>query len=123
MNSTHIFAAHAQVPSGTDLYERYKYMTVVVEVKIDSGVIVNCCVPVYCKLHNDFVVAILKGKSLDVDKEAIIEEIDERTHTLSKRALITAIQGLYNQYTMTKCTISRRQKNILRDVKNSTDKT
>lgn len=99
---THLFAAHAQLPVGTDLHERYKVLTIIVKVDIASGEILNCVVPAYCQLHNDFVAEILRGKFLGTDKEAIIEEIDERVHTLSKRALITSIQGLQNNYIMVK---------------------
>lgn len=100
--NTHIFAAHAQLPVGTDLQERFKVLTLVVVVDIDSGKIIDCVVPMYCKLHNDFVANILRGKCLDNDKGSIIEEIDERIHTVSKRALITTIQGLHNNYIMVK---------------------
>jgi hypothetical protein len=117
MMNTHIFAAHAQLPVGTDLHERFKVLTLVVIVDIDSSEIIDCVVPMYCKLHNDFVANILRGKHLDRDKGAIIEEIDERIHTLSKRALITTIQALHNNYIMVMKT-QREKKNdsILDDV-------
>jgi hypothetical protein len=113
MSKTHIFAAHAQVPAGTDLYERHKYLSLVVTVNLISGEIVDCCIPMYCALHDGFIREILIGKSLQNDKQLIIEEVDARVHTFSKRALITAIQGVYNHYIMTRKTILNRNDMII----------
>jgi hypothetical protein len=102
MKNTYIFSGHAQLPEGTDIYETYKSVSVVAEIDMVSGKIVNCSVPVYFKGNSDFVAAIMCGKSIDTDLEVIISEIDERFHTLSKRALITAIQAVYNRYCIAK---------------------
>jgi hypothetical protein len=110
MKKTHVFAAHAQVPAGTDIYEKHKYLSVVVTVDIDSGEIIDCCIPMYCVMHNDFIREIVIGRSLHTEKELIIEEVDERVHTFSKRALITAIQGLYNHYVMTRKAIFSKKR-------------
>jgi len=100
MRKTQVFSGHAQIPTGLDLYENYKYLTILVEVDGETGEIVNCSVPIYCKLHNDFLADIFIGKSLSSDINLIIKEIGERCHTVSNRALITAIQMLHNRYTM-----------------------
>lgn len=98
MGKTYFFTGHAQLPEGADIYENFKYVTVVTEVDMENGVIVNCSVPVFCQESGDFVTRMLKGKSLETDTEAIIAEIDERMHTKSKRALINAFQALVNRY-------------------------
>lgn len=102
MGKTYIFAGHAQLPEGTDIYENFKYVTVVAEVDMASGQVVNCSVPVYCRETSDFVTGILKGKSLETDLDAIIAELDERMQTMSKRALLNAVQAIYNRYNMAK---------------------
>ncbi|MBP2646249.1 MAG: hypothetical protein H6Q75_1689 [Firmicutes bacterium] len=101
MENTRIFASHALIREGTDLYVIHKYITLIMEINMDTGEIIDCCVPMYCRLHNDFVTRIIKGKNI-IQVEDIMLELDERMHTLSKRSLITAIKGLYNQYTVEK---------------------
>mgnify|MGYP000847788764 CR=1 FL=1 len=114
MKSTYIFSGHAQLPEGTDLYENYKYMTVLMEVDIETGLVVNCVVPVYCKLHNDFVADMMQNRCLDDGLEPIIAEVEARVHTLSKRAFIAALQVIYNRYTMLKrqLVVQNSQKNL-----------
>jgi len=102
MGKTYIFAGHAQLPEGTDIYENFKYVTVVAEVDMENGMIVNCSVPIYCQESSDFVTSFLKGRSLETDVDAIIAEIDERMHTMSKRALINALQAIVNRYNVAK---------------------
>jgi hypothetical protein len=98
MKKTHILSGHAQLPAGTDIYENFKVVTIVVEVDIKSGEIVDGAVPTFCQQNSDFVVAMLRGKFLDRDLELIIAEIENRWQMLSKRALITALQGVHNRY-------------------------
>jgi hypothetical protein len=69
---------------------------------MENGMIVNCSVPIYCQESSDFVTSILKGRSLETDVDAIIAEIDERMHTMSKRALINALQAIVNRYNVAK---------------------
>lgn len=102
MKTTQVFSGQAQLPAGSDIYENYKFITVLAEIDVRTGVIVNIVVPIYCKIHNDFVANIAIGKSLHCDFEAIITEIDERVHTVTKRALINALQVLFNRYEMVK---------------------
>ena len=104
MKKTHIFSGHGQLPVGSDIYENHKYATIVAEVDIDSGVIVNCAIPTYCEQIDAFAGEILKGRCLDSDMERMIADIDTRMHVLSKKALITALQMVYNRYTAVKQT-------------------
>ena len=100
--NTHIFAGHAQLPEGTDIYQIYKYVSIVMEIDMDSGKIVDCMMPVYCRLTNDYVTKIIIGKFIDKDIDAIIDQIEKKMHTLSKRALITSIQTIHNRYSVVK---------------------
>jgi hypothetical protein len=102
MGREHIFSAQAQVPTETDISQRHKFVCIIVTVDIDSGEIIDCHVPMYCDIQNTFVKKILAGKSLSDDKEVIIRDIDERMHTPSKRALISAVQGVYNHFILTR---------------------
>lgn len=95
---TYIFSGHAQLPEGTDIYENFKYVSFLAEVDMATGRVINCEVPVYFQGSNDFIANIVIGKCLDTDIPAIIAEIEYKMHTLSKRALITAIQTVYNRY-------------------------
>ncbi|TWH49213.1 DUF3870 domain-containing protein [Sporomusa sp. KB1] len=97
-----LFAANAQLPEGTDLFEIFKYVSLVLTVDVDSGEILQCSIPVYCQQGNEFISDIMKGKSLEKDVNIIIAEVEERIHMSSKRALITAIQMIQNRYMMTK---------------------
>lgn len=101
MKNTYLFSSNAILRSGTDIYETYKYVTVVAEIDFNSGEIIDCDFPTYCRNTSEFVADIMKGKSI-TQVDSIIKEIDTRMHTLSKRALITAIQGLYNRYLIVK---------------------
>lgn len=101
MGKTRIFASHALIREGTDLYVIHKYITLVIELIMEDGEIVDCCVPMYCSLHNEFITKIIKGRNIS-DIDNIMRELDERVHTISKRALLTALKGLYNQYSVEK---------------------
>jgi hypothetical protein len=101
MSATHILAAHAQVPQGTDIYEVHKFITLVIEVDLETGEIVDSMVPMYCQLTNGFIVKILKGKSLD-NADEILKEVEERVHTSTKRALMTAMKEIFNRYILEK---------------------
>jgi hypothetical protein len=105
LGNEHIFSSQAQVPSDTDIYQRHKFICIIVRVDIESGIITDCHVPMYTPIQNDFVKEIIIGKSLYSEKELIMKEIDELMHTPSKRALISAIQGVYNNFVMTKKSI------------------
>lgn len=102
MKAIHLFSGHGQLPVGTDLYETSRYATIVLMVNIETGEIIDCVIPNYCTMHQDFVAEILRGKCLDRDIPSIIAEIEERVHSLSTRALITALQSAYNRYVICK---------------------
>lgn len=108
----HMFSAQAQVPSETDISQRHKFVCIIVTVDIDSGDILDCHVPMYCDIQNSFVKKTLIGKSLYTDKELIIRDIDDRMHTPSKRALISALQGVYNHFILTRKMIMSGHKRI-----------
>jgi hypothetical protein len=115
MGKQHIFSAHAPVPSDTDISQRHKFVCIIMRCDIDSGEIVDCHVPMYTPIQNNFVKEVLIGKSLHSDKEAISGEIDELMHTPSKRALISAIQGVHNSFVLTrKAIVSGRRKTSAR---------
>ncbi|MDF2571251.1 MAG: hypothetical protein K0R55_2855 [Sporomusa sp.] len=99
---TQLFSAHAQLPEGTDLYENFKYVSLVLTVDGNNGTILECSTPVYCKQTSDFVADIVRGKSLEKDVSVILAEIESRMHTGSKRSLITAVQMIHNRYMMAK---------------------
>jgi hypothetical protein len=105
LGKQHIFSAHAPVPSETDISQRHKFVCIIVRCDIDSGEIVDCHVPMYTPIQNNFVREVVIGKSLHSDKESILREIDELMHTPSKRALISAIQGVCNNFVLTRKTI------------------
>lgn len=98
----HIFAGHAQLPNGTDVYESYKFISVLMIVDIDTGTILDSDISIYNPMHKNFIVEILKGKSLDTDLEKIFKEIERTVHTPTRRALINAIQTLHNRYIIVK---------------------
>lgn len=102
MKHIHIFSGNAQLAEGSDIYETYKYVTVVAKVDVRNGEIVDCDVPVFCEGSCAFVAEILVGKNIAEDLDEIINEIETRMHSLSKWALITAIQTMYNRYIMYK---------------------
>lgn len=101
MRKSHIFCGMGQLPSDTDI-SQHKYMTILLEVDMVTGVIMDFHAPVYCEMMNDFLSSIFRGKSLDDGIETIILELDERLHVVSKKALINALHSLYNRYLMTK---------------------
>lgn len=100
--NAHIFSGHGQLPEGTNLSVIHKYATVVVKIDMDSSIILDCEVPILCGFHNEFISEIVCGRSIETDLNVIIEEIDERIHSLSTKALITSLQVIFNRYTMVK---------------------
>lgn len=98
----HIFSGHAQLPCGSDLYESSKFISVVMTVDMETGTILQSSVPLYCKIHNDFVTEIINGKSLEKDLNLIIKQIEKTVHTHTRRALVTAIQALAKRYMIEK---------------------
>jgi hypothetical protein len=104
MGRQHIFSGHAPVPSETNISERHRFVCIIVKCDIETGEIIDCRVPMYTPIQDDFVKEIMVGKSLCSDKEWILREIDELMHTPSKRALISAIQGVCNNFALTRKT-------------------
>lgn len=98
----YFFAGQAQMPEGSDVYEHYKILSILMTVDMDTGNVLNCVVPIYCDIHNEFLSEIVKGKSLDTDFSFMIEQIEKKIHTQTKRALITALQVLHNRYSIVK---------------------
>lgn len=98
MKYVHIFSGHAQLAEGSDIHESYKFITVVAKVDVRNGEILDCEIPIFCTESCNFVAEIMIGKRLPEDMDAIIDEIEFRMHSLSKWALITAIQTLNNRY-------------------------
>ncbi|MBP2636297.1 MAG: hypothetical protein H6Q72_2204 [Firmicutes bacterium] len=98
MKAIHLFSGHGQLPAGTDLYETSRYATIVLTVNIETGEVIDCVIPNYCEMHQSFVADIIRGKYLDSDSVSIISELEERVHSLSTRALITAFQQAHNRY-------------------------
>ncbi|WP_258360413.1 DUF3870 domain-containing protein [Moorella sulfitireducens (nom. illeg.)] len=107
MRKTHIFCGQAQLPQGTDIYEKYKYLTVLLEVDMDSGLVMECYFPIYCEMCNHFMADILRGRSLDEGLDPVIAEIEERVHLVSKKALINALYAAYNRYLIVKKNLNR----------------
>jgi len=95
---THIFSGNAQLPGGTNLAFNHKLASVILEIDMDNGQIVDCSVPIYCDLHSDVISEIVCGKSIENDFPGIIDEINERVHSISTKSLITSLQVVYNRY-------------------------
>ncbi|MBP2645691.1 MAG: hypothetical protein H6Q75_1131 [Firmicutes bacterium] len=108
MENSHIFAAHAQVPQGTDLFEVHKFITVVADVDMNNGEILDAMIPMYCQLTNDFIVKMIIGKSLERPEE-IVAAVEERFHTSTKRALITALKDIFSRYGIEKAKLQNRE--------------
>ena len=102
MDNIYIFSGHAQLPTGSDLYENYKYVSIIATVDMNTGRIIECVVPVFCALSSNFVTEIIKGHSLEDGIEDIVVQIDKRVQMLSKRALINALQVIHNRYSIVK---------------------
>ncbi|MBP2636298.1 MAG: hypothetical protein H6Q72_2205 [Firmicutes bacterium] len=102
MNYIHIFSGNAQLAEGSDIHETYKYITVVAKIDVRNGEVVDCDVPVFCEGSSAFIAEILIGKNIAEDLDEVIDEIETRMHSLSKWALITAIQTMHNRYIMYK---------------------
>jgi hypothetical protein len=98
----HLFSGHAQLPNGTDLYESYKYLSVVMVIDIDTGTILESQIPPFCSLSSNFVSEIFNGRCIDTDLEDIFKQIEQTVHTATRRALITAVQTLHNRYIIVK---------------------
>ncbi len=107
--NTHIFSGHAQLPEGTNLSVNHRLATVVMEIDMESGQIVDSSIPIYCDLHGDVISEIFCGKNIENDISAIIDEINERVHSLSTKALVSSIQVVYNRYLLVKQELSHKR--------------
>ena len=91
MGETYLFSQQAQFPEESSLYKMHVSLT------MESGDIVDCQVPMYCQLNNEFIANILLGNSLD-NPDEIVAVLERRVQTLSKRAFITAFKGIIKRY-------------------------
>jgi hypothetical protein len=97
MGETYIFSQQAQFPEDSSLYKMHGSLTIIMEVDMKSGTIIDCQVPMYCQLNNKFIANILLGKSL-ANPDEIVEVLERKVHTLSKWAFITAFKGIVKRY-------------------------
>ncbi len=105
----HIFSGHAQLPEGTNLSFVHKFVTIVLKIDMETGEILESSIPMYCDIHDDFIKKIICGKNIDTDFQDIVNEISERIHSLSTKSLITALQVVYNRYSMVRKTKQDRK--------------
>lgn len=106
MGETYLFSQQAQFPEESSLYKMHVSLTIIMEVDMESGDIVDCQVPMYCQLNNEFIANILLGKSLD-NPDEIVAVLERRVQTLSKRAFITAFKGIIKRYIQEKVKLNR----------------
>lgn len=98
VKKTHVFQGISKLPTGSGIYKKYKSLTILLEIDMEKGLIINSNFPEYNELNNSVLDAIIRGKSLENNLEEIIEDINERLNVTSKKTLINALREIYNEY-------------------------
>jgi hypothetical protein len=93
-----LVAGFAQLPKGTPVFEMQKTIGCILIVDTESDVIVDCTFTFIRELTNNFLAALIRGKSLKEDIDEIINLVNKRFIVPPKKAVIQSIISAYNRY-------------------------
>jgi len=93
-----LFSSYAKLPSGTVSGEVFKVMAVVVLIDITTGKIIDADCTLSTRTAERFVKDILVGAGLANGPDKLIAAVNETYQGSAKKAIITAIKGVYDRY-------------------------
>lgn len=95
---TYLFSGHAQLPKGIPKREQLQMTTALLEINVDTQIIIRASFMTVLPLTNDFLSSIVEGYDLNKGIEPLLAEIEERGHITSIRAFVKAIEIAYQKY-------------------------
>lgn len=93
-----ILSGYAKLPSNTAAQKLYDQLVVVADVDFDTGLIMEAECTMATELGKRFVRTMLRGHNLNNGVEPLLEEIDLRYYGHLKRAMLSAIREIGQQY-------------------------
>ena len=93
-----LVAGFAQLPKGTTLYEVQKTIGCVLIIDKVTDRIEDVSFTFIMDLTNEFIVSLIRGKSVRDGLDPIIQEIEQRFHTAGQRSIIQSLRSAYEHY-------------------------
>jgi hypothetical protein len=93
-----LVAGFAQLPKGTPVFEMQKSIGCILVIDAETDIIVDCTFTFIRDLTNDFISALIRGKSITRDIDEIINTVERRFIVPPKKAVIQAILSAHNRY-------------------------
>ncbi len=93
-----LLAGYAKLPSNTTASKMFDQLVVVADVDYESGVILDVDCSMATDLGRRFVLTMMKGYNLTGGIESLLEEINLKYYGHLKRALLTAVREIGQQY-------------------------
>lgn len=96
--NTVLVTGYAKAPQGTAMYEQYKHSGIVLEVDIESNIIVDAEFTLITDLAQDFFRKLLVGYDLSKGIEDLIKRIEQHYFAPSTNSVIIALKTAYQRY-------------------------
>ena len=93
-----LLAGYAKLPSNTTASKMFDQLVVVADVDYESGVVLDVDCSMATELGRRFVQTMMKGYNLNVGIDNLLEEINLKYYGHLKRALLTAVREIGQQY-------------------------
>ncbi|MBQ1285611.1 MAG: DUF3870 domain-containing protein [Lachnospiraceae bacterium] len=96
--NTILLSSYAKLPSSTTAEAVYDILVLAVLFDNRNGIIVEAETSMVTELAKNFVTNLIVGYNLNDGPEGLIELFDTYYHGHAKKALETAIRGVFNKY-------------------------
>jgi hypothetical protein len=93
-----LLAGYAKLPTNTAAQKMFDQMVVVADVDFESGIVLDVDCAMATDLARRFVQTMMKGYNLNTGIDNLIEEINLKYYGHLKRALLTAVREIGQQY-------------------------
>lgn len=104
---TVLVTGYAKAPQGTVMYEISKHAGIVLEINLNSNVIINAEFTFVTDLAKDFFRRLLVGYDLTDGINDLIEHIERNYYAPSTSAIIVALKAAYRRYEENKCKMEK----------------
>jgi hypothetical protein len=95
---TVLVTGYAKAPQGSAMYEIYKTSGIVLEIDIETNVIVNAEFTFVTDLARDFLSRVLVHYDLTNGLDDLIKRIETHYYTPSTNSVIVALKAAYTRY-------------------------
>jgi hypothetical protein len=93
-----LVAGFAQLPKGTTLYETQKMIGCVLIIDRETHVILDVSFTFLMELTNEFISALIRGKSVADGIDEIVHTVEQRFLVPPQRAVLQALRAAYERY-------------------------